>query len=164
LVFFFSENPATAAVWRQLTFSVAEEFLPAQAAQMMWPIFEENMPLLAALLPDSADDPLGTRGVLEEAFTFSCMLRGTNADGDALYRSFVPKIASTLHPGMVELVKPCRRIERGEVDRVGATVFPGLFEVLPTPSMVPTVIRPAQVICECELLETTNSDHPSPPT
>ena len=130
---------------------------------MMQTIFEENMPLLAALLPDSANDPLGTRGVLVEAFTFSCMLRGPNADGDALYRSFVPKIASTLHSGMV-LVKPCRRIERGEVDRVGATIFPGLFEVLPTPSMVQTVVRPARVICECELLETTSSNPLSPPT
>ena len=159
---FFSGDPAAAAIWRQKTFFVAEEFLPAQAAQMVRTIFEENMPSLAKLLPDSADDPLGTRGVLEEAFTFSCMLRGTNADGDALYRSFVPKIASTLDPGMVELVKPCRRMERGEVDRVGATIFPGLFEVLPTPSMVQTVVRPAQVICECELLEAT-SNNPSPP-
>ena len=129
---------------------------------MVRTIFEENMPSLAKLLPDSEDDPFGTRGLLEEAFTFSCMLRGTNADGDALYRSFVPKIASTLHPGMVELVKPCRRMERGEVDRVGATIFPGLFEVLPSPSMVRTVIRPAQVICECELLETTSSNPSSP--
>jgi hypothetical protein len=48
---------------------------------MMQTIFEGNLPLLAALLPDSADDPLGTRGVLEEAFKFSCMLRGANADG-----------------------------------------------------------------------------------
>jgi hypothetical protein len=162
---FFSGNPATAAAWRQQTFSVAVEFLPTQAAQMVRKIFEENMPLLAALLPDSADDPLGTRGVLEEAFTFSCMLRGgTNADGDVLYRSFVPKIASTLDTGMVELVKPCRLSERGEVDRVGATIFPGLFEVLPAPSMVQTVVRPAQVICECELLETTSGDPSSPLT
>ena len=158
---FLSGNPATAAVWRQQTLSVAVELLPAQAVQMMRTIFKENMPLLAALLPDSTDDPLGTRDVLEEAFSFSCMLRGINVDRDALYRSFVPKIASTLDLGMVELVKPCRRIERGEVDRIGATIFPGLFEVLPTPSMVQTVVRPAQVICECELLETT-SNNPSP--
>jgi hypothetical protein len=123
-------------------------------------IFEGKLPLLAALLPDSADDSLGTRGVLEDAFKFSCMLRGANADGDALYRSFVPKLASTLHLGLIELVRPCRRSERGEVDRVGATIFPGFVEVLPTPPVVQTVVRRAQVICECELLATTTISSP----
>jgi len=63
-------------------------------------IFEENMPSLAALLPDSAEDPLGTRGVLEYAFMFSCMLRdeATNAGpgADALYRSSAPCIDTRL--------------------------------------------------------------------
>ena len=62
-----------------------------------------------------------------------------------------------LHLGQVELVKPCRRGERGEVDRVGATGSLGLFEVLPTLPMVQTVVRRAQVICECELLATSGS-------
>ena len=126
---------------------------------MMRTIFEQKLPLLAALVPDSAEDPLGTRDVLEDAFKFSCMLRGTGTgqNADALYRSFVPKLGSMLHLGLVELVKPCRRGERGEVDRVGATVFPGLFEVMPTPPMVQTVVRRAQVICECELLANSHS-------
>ena len=124
----------------------------------MQTIFEGNLPLLAALLPNSlsADDSLGTRGMLEDAFKFSCMLRSENTDADTLYRSFVPKLASELHPGVMELVKPCRRNEHGEVDRVGATVFPGLFEILPTPPVVQTVVRRARVVCECELLATSN--------
>jgi hypothetical protein len=147
---------AAAAVWRRHTLSVA---LENPTPEMMQRISEQNMPLLAVLLSDSAKDPLGTHGVLEEAFKFSCMLRGANADADALYRSFVPKLASTLDPGMVELVMPCRRSERGEIDHVGVTIFPGLVEVLPTPSNAQTVVRRAQVICECELLATPSSNY-----
>jgi hypothetical protein len=153
-VLFFSGNVATAAVWRRHTFSIAVEFLRPEMLRM---IFEKNMPLLAALLPASTEALLGTHSVLEDAFKFSCMLRGANADADALYRSFVPKLGSTLNLGLVELVKPCRRSERGEVDRVGVTLFPGLFEVLPTPPMVQTVVRRAQVVCECGLLATSDA-------
>lgn len=119
-------------------------------------VFEEHMPLLAALLPDIANDPFGTRGLLEDAFKFSCMLRDANADVDVLYRSFVPELASKLNTGLIELVKPCQRSERGEVDRVGATIFPGIVQISPTPPIAQTVVRRAQVICECELLETSN--------
>ena len=117
------------------------------------------MPSLAALLPDSAEDSLGTRRVLEDAFKFSCMLRGVPAgagpDADALYRSFVPELASPLYPGLIELVKRCRGSERGEADRVGATIFPGLVKVLPTPPIMQTVVRRALVICECDFLATS---------
>ena len=146
-------DASAAAVWRRHTFSVAVE---NPTPEMMRMIFKQSMPSLAALLPDSAEDPLGMRGLLEDAFKFSRILRGAGSDADALYRSFVPKLASTLHPGMMELVRPCRRSERGEADRVGTTVFPGLVEVLPTPPIVRTVIRRAQVICECELLATSS--------
>jgi len=159
-----TRDEAAAAVWRRHTFSVAVDYL---SPEVMRTIFEKNMPLLAALLPDSAEDPLGTRSVLEDAFKFSCMLRGAGSDADALYRSFVPELASPLYPGLIELVKRCRRRERGEVDRVGATIFPGLVEVLPTPPIVQTVVRRAMVICECELLATSNpvsAPAPPPPT
>lgn len=146
---FHSGNVATAAIWRRHTFSIAVEFL---SPEMMRAIFEQNMPVLAALLPDCAEDAFGARDVLEDAFKFSCILRGANADADALYRSFVPKLASTLNPGRVEIVNPCRRSQRGEVDSVGVTIFPGLIEVLPTPPVVQKVVRRAKVICECELL------------
>jgi len=144
-----TRDVTAAAVWRRHTFSVAEENPTPEITRM---IFERKMPLLAALLPD----PLGPQGVLEDAFKFSCVLRGENADSVTLYRSFVPKLASTLDLGMVELVKPCRRSGRGEVDCVGATIFPGLCEILPSPPIVQTVVRRAQVICECELLATSN--------
>ncbi|KAN0140365.1 hypothetical protein V8E53_001574 [Lactarius tabidus] len=149
----FDRDATAAAVWRRHTFSVAVEHPTPETMRM---IFEQKTPLLAALLPDSAEVPLGTRDVLKDAFKFSCMLRGTGPDSDALYRSFVLKLGSALHLGLVELVKPCPRSNRGEVDRVGATIFPGLFEVLPTPPMVQTVVRRAQVICECELLATSS--------
>ena len=155
MVFFSPGDVAAAAVWRRHTFSVAVDYLSIEMLRM---IFEENMPSLAALLPDSAEDSLGTRRVLEDAFKFSCMLRGVPAgagpDADALYRSFVPELASPLYPGLIELVKRCRRSERGEADRVGATIFPGLVKVLPTPPIMQTVVRRALVICECELLAT----------
>jgi hypothetical protein len=162
----FLGDVTAAAVWRRHTLSVAVEYLPRE---MMRVIFEEKMPLLAALLPDSADDPLGTRSVLEDAFKFSCVLRGAPADADpntdALYRSFVPDLASTLDPDLMELVGRCHRSERGEVDRVGVTIFPGLVKILPTPS-IETVVRRAQVVCECELLATSDpvSAPPPPPT
>jgi hypothetical protein len=130
-------------------------------------IFEEHVPSLAALLPDKPDDPLGTRAVLEQAYTFSRMLHSMPAaagpGADMFYRSFVPELASTLYPHRVELAKRCRRSERGELDRVGATIFPGLVKVGHTPlgPAVPlghttqVVVRRAQVICECALQATS---------
>ncbi|KAN0120790.1 hypothetical protein V8E52_004059 [Russula decolorans] len=118
----------------------------------------------AALLKDQPDDPLGTRTVLEDAYRFSCMLHGAPATAgpaaDAFYRSFIPRaeLGSTLYPRQVELAKRCRRSERGEVGRVGATIFPGLVKVsrnlnLPGPGVASgdtanTVVRRAQVICD----------------
>ena len=145
----FSGNVATAAVWRRHTFSIAVEFLRPELLRMA---FEQNMPSLAELLPDSVKDALGTRRVLEDAFAFSCMLHGANSDSDALYRSFVPKLGSTLNLDLVELVNSdvCPHMH-GEVHRVGVTVFPGLVEVLPTTPIAQTVILRAKVICDCVL-------------
>ncbi|KAH9023449.1 hypothetical protein EDB85DRAFT_316094 [Lactarius pseudohatsudake] len=87
----FARDATAAAVWRRHTFSVAVEHL---TPEMMRTIFEENMPSLAALLPDSAEDTLGRLGVLQDAFHFSRMLHGAPASAgpsaDALYRPFVP--------------------------------------------------------------------------
>lgn len=169
----FARDPTVAAVWRRQTFSAAVENVAPETTRM---IFEENVPSLAALLPDGADDdPLGTRGVLEDAYMFSRMLHGAPATagpgGDAFYRSFVPELASTLYPRQVELAKRCRRSERGELDRVGATIFPGLVKVsrtLPGPGAAPgdntqTVVRRAQVICECALLASSYTVSAPPP-
>ncbi|TFY64365.1 hypothetical protein EVG20_g5971 [Dentipellis fragilis] len=75
---------------------------------------------------------------------------------DAFYRSFVPEVGSTLYARQVELVKRCLRSERGELDRVGATIFPGLVKVSRDAVAVgvpntQAVVRRAQVICECAL-------------
>ena len=163
-----------AAVWRRQTFSAAVEDVATETTRM---IFEEHVPSLAALLPDSPDDPLGTRAVLEQAYRFSRMLHGAPAvagpSADTFYRSFVPELASTLYPHRVELAKRCRCSERGELDRVGATIFPGLVKVShapPGPGVPPghttqTVVRRAQVICECALQATNYPvSAPPPPT
>ncbi|KAI0255038.1 hypothetical protein BJV78DRAFT_1111051, partial [Lactifluus subvellereus] len=157
----FARDPTVAAVWRRQTFSAAVETVSPETT---WMIFEEHVPSLAALLPgDGPDDPLGTFAVLEQAYKFSRMLHGAPAvagpGADTFYRSFVPELASTLYPHRVELAKRCRRSERGELDRVGATIFPGLVKVsraAPGPGVAlgtttQTVVRRAQVICECAL-------------
>jgi len=172
----FARDPTVAAVWRRQTFSAAVENVAPETTRM---IFEEHVPSLAALLHDTPDDPLGTRAVLEHAYKFSRMLHGApaaaGAGADAFYRSFVPELASTLYPRQVELSKRCRRSERGELDRVGATIFPGLVKVSRTPpgpgvpmgDTTQTVVRRAQVICECALQATSypgSAPPPPPPT
>jgi len=165
-------DPTVAAVWRRQTFSAAVENVAPETTRM---IFEEHVPSLAALLTDNVDDPLGTREVLKHAYKFSRMLHSApttaGAGADAFYRSFVPELGNTLYPRQVELAKRCRRSERGELDRVGATIFPGLVKVSRTPSgpgVAPgdntqTVMRRAQVICECALLATSYPVSAPPP-
>ncbi|KAH9036030.1 hypothetical protein EDB83DRAFT_2180580, partial [Lactarius deliciosus] len=169
---FLHPYATTAAVWRRHTFSAAVEHLTPETMRV---IFEEIMPSLAVLLPDSAEDMLGTRGVLQDAFDFSRVLHGalasTGSGSDALYRLFVPELASTLYPLQIVLMKRCHRSERGELDRVDATIFPGLVKVLPTPpgpGVTPgkntqTVVRRAEVICECAFLATNYPISVPPP-
>ena len=128
------------------------------------------MPNLTKLLqlypmsdPTSHQSPNSVTRVLEAAYDFSRMLHGSSSSAggtvDAFYRAFVPELLSDLFPRQIELVKRCITSERGEVDRVGATVFPGLVKVSKgpaTPSNDPnagrpiqTVVRRAQVICYC---------------
>jgi len=85
------------------------------------------------------------------------MLHGAGSTtNDAFYRAFVPELGSVLYPRQIELVKRCLKSERGELDRVGATIFPGLGKVSRSASAQEgentyTVVRRAQVICECAL-------------
>src|SRR6202012_3078882 len=88
-------------------------------------ILAEQMPETSALFKDAEGAMLG---ILEHAYTFSRMLHGS-ASGDASYKAFVPELGSALYPRQVELVKRCMKSERGEVDVVGATLFPGLVKV-----------------------------------
>ena len=72
----------------------------------------------------------GGVSILESAYAFSRMLHSSGSNSsDAFYRAFVPELGSTLYPRQIELVKRCLRSERGELDRVGATIFPGLVKV-----------------------------------
>jgi hypothetical protein len=106
--------------------------------------------------------PLAGIEILQDAYAFSRMVHGSQIPGsstvDAFYRLYVPEIGTALHPAQVELVKRCHRMERNkEPDRVGATVFPGLVKLSRNPvtksadAVVQTVVRRAQVICECAL-------------
>lgn len=177
-----------ASVWRRQTFSAAVETFTSEMSQL---ILDDNLPNLTKVLglypaeSSSPQPPNSVTRVLEAAYDFSRMLHGSasSAGGtvDAFYRAFVPELASTLYPRQIELVKRCMTSERGESDRVGATVFPGLVKVSRGPAtpndqpdtsnVVQTVVRRAQVICDCALrmgmpTSSTNGSimsSPSPP-
>jgi hypothetical protein len=151
-----------ACVWRRQTFSAAvESFSP----EMSKHIFLEHIPTLIQLLSPSSGNTITAAciSILESAFAFSRMLHGSQSisggTSDAFYRAFVPEPASTLYPRQIELVKRCLKCERGDLCRVGATISPGLVKVTGgpvTPSgeitgNVQTVVRRAQVICDCAL-------------
>ncbi|THH15560.1 hypothetical protein EW146_g4936 [Bondarzewia mesenterica] len=155
----FARDPTVASVWRRQTFSAAVDVC---SPEMSGAILDEHMPALTDLIT-AGPTTASSFTVLESACEFSRMLHGSpsSAGGtiDAFYRSFVPELGSTLYPRQVELVKRCLRSERGELDRVGATIFPGLVKVSRGPitpggqsaDNVHTVVRRAQVICECAL-------------
>lgn len=95
----------------------------------------ELMKMLSGKIPAS-----GGVSILESAYAFSRMLHSSgSSSSDAFYRAFVPELGSTLYPRQIELVKRCLRSERGELDRVGATIFPGLVKVSRTTGTEETV-------------------------
>jgi hypothetical protein len=128
-------------------------------------ILTEHIPTIIELLSPSSGELGASAGavILESAYTFSRMLHGSSSTAggtaDAFYRAFVPEIGSTLYPRQIELVKRCLKSERNEQDKVGATIFPGLVKVTRGPvsptgqptENVQTVVRRAQVICQCAL-------------
>ncbi|KAH9847703.1 hypothetical protein C2E23DRAFT_787174 [Lenzites betulinus] len=158
----FSRDPTVAAVWRRQTFSAAVETC---SVDMSLFFLSEHMPNLTQLLSIGADTPKASPSgavipVLEAAYDFSRMLHSAPSSSggqvDAFYRAFVPDVGAAMNPRHIELVKRCQRTERGEPDRVGATVFPGLVKVTrgvagQSPDAMQTVVRRAQVICECAL-------------
>ncbi|KAH7930163.1 hypothetical protein BV22DRAFT_78419 [Leucogyrophana mollusca] len=157
-------NPVVACVWRRQTFSAAVEECSPQMTQA---ILMDQLPTLVPLLAKSGSmTEFPGISVLDSAYSFSRMLHGASSTSggsiDAFYRSFVPEIGSTLYPRQIELVRRCLKSERGDVDRVGATIFPGLVKVTRTPTAgrsqdnVQTVVRRAQVICECALASAGN--------
>ncbi|KIJ12786.1 hypothetical protein PAXINDRAFT_136667 [Paxillus involutus ATCC 200175] len=153
----FSRNPVVAGVWRRQTFSAAVE---SCSPELTSSILSDQLPMLIKLLAQQAQ---GAIAILAAAYGFSRTLHGSSPSSgsaaDAFYRSFVPEIGSQLYARQIELVRRCMRSERGEVDRVGATIFPGLVKVSRGPMLpggqsqenVQTVVRRAQVMCECAL-------------
>ena len=84
--------------------------------------------------------------------------------GEAFYRAFVPELGGGMSPQEIELVKRCLKSERGEPDRVGATVFPGLVKVTNPDEAEErmNVVRRAQCICECALSGSWNTSAVNP--
>lgn len=119
-------------MWRRQTFSAAvDSCTPEMSLSILYEQIPELMRQLNGALPTS-----GGVSILESAYEFSRMLHGSNSSsGDAFYRAFVPELGSTLYPRQIELVKRCLRSERGELDRVGATIFPGLVKVTRGPPL-----------------------------
>lgn len=127
-------------------------------------LIEQLSSLLKVLSPSGSFSSTAGGQVLDSALNFSRMLHGSNSSAggtvDAFYRAFVPELGSTLYPRQIELVKRCLLSEQGEADCVGATIFPGLVKVTrgpmvpggQVPETIQTVVRRAQVICECAMV------------
>lgn len=160
-----------ACVWRRQTFSAAVESCSPEMTQGI--LLEQLPSLLKVLSPSNSFSPTTGGQVLDSALHFSRMLHGSNSSAggtvDAFYRAFVPELGSALYPRQIELVKRCLLSEQGEADRVGTTIFPGLVKVTRGP-MVPggqapesaqTVVRRAQVICECAMASVAASGVPA---
>ncbi|KAJ7649986.1 hypothetical protein FB45DRAFT_732143 [Roridomyces roridus] len=140
----FNRDPTLASVWRRQTFSAAVE---SCTEDMSYSILSEHIPHLTHLLQTVNALP---SSVLDSAYHFSRMLHASRSTGSAFYRAFVPELGAALQPREIELVKRCLRHERGELDRVGCTMFPGLVKV-DGGGDDNTVVRRAQVICECAM-------------
>ncbi|KAF8311063.1 hypothetical protein DL93DRAFT_2083739 [Clavulina sp. PMI_390] len=169
----FQRDPTVASVWRRQTFSAAVE---AFTAEMSAHVLSEHLPSLLEVLsplptnqmispPPPAVLSEGLAAILNSAYDFSRMLHasktasgGQSGGADAFYKSFVPELGSVLYPKQIELLKRCRKHESGEIDKVGACVFPGLVKVArgiegaQTNETGQMVVRRAQVVCECALL------------
>ncbi|GAA5899513.1 hypothetical protein JCM6882_001137 [Rhodosporidiobolus microsporus] len=182
----FHREPLVASVWRRQTFSAAVDSLDPE---MSLSLFHEHMPHVFGLInpsptptnpaPSIAPD---LEAVLDASYVYSRMLHKSYSPGGALegsgfYRSFVCQVGSPLDPTQLELIKKCYRTERGEPERVGACLFPGLvketaIDTTPLPQISirhgpgagslnrvqqkkretrTLVVRRAQVICECAL-------------
>ncbi|KAG8864792.1 hypothetical protein FRB96_003378 [Tulasnella sp. 330] len=162
----FARDPTVASVWRRQTFSAAVEEVSPALSQF---ILDEHIPSLVRLLSsDGHTASPAMMSILDNAYAFSRMLHGSRSSSggitDAFYRAYVPELGNVLYPRQIELVKRCLQSECGEVDRVGSCIFFGLVKMTKTPENAPpsgpngevpeltqTVVRRAQVICECAL-------------
>ncbi|KAG2018075.1 hypothetical protein CC2G_007526 [Coprinopsis cinerea AmutBmut pab1-1] len=127
----FARDPTVACVWRRQTFTAAvESCTPDMSMSILYEQIPSVMKILNGKLPIS-----GGVSILDSAYAFSRMLHGAGSTAnDAFYRAFVPELGSALYPRQIELVKRCLKSERGELDRVGATIFPGLVKISRSPT------------------------------
>ncbi|KAK4051513.1 hypothetical protein OIO90_004727 [Microbotryomycetes sp. JL221] len=128
----FNREPLVASVWRRQTFSAAVESL---SPSMAISIFTEHMPSLFSVINPTETLSPALSEVLEASYTFSRMLHASNSqmgggtiESGGFYRAYTPTIGSQLDPTQLELIKKCYRCERGEPERVGACLFPGLVK------------------------------------
>ncbi|KAH8921345.1 hypothetical protein BT69DRAFT_1298721 [Atractiella rhizophila] len=129
----FVREPLVAAVWRRQTFSAAVDSIdPSLALTILTEHLPSTFPIISPH-PSQLDPSLSQ--LLTSAYTFSRMLHASGrtgaaaAEGSSFFKAFVPEVGSVLEPGPIELVKRCARAERGEMERVGCCVFPGLVKV-----------------------------------
>ena len=149
-----------ASVWRRQTYSAAVESCTPEMSLL---IMNDTIPNLTRLLSTDGKTPPPTcTQILDNAYAFSRMLHGSKSTSggttDAFYRAFAPEVGSVLHPRQIELIKRCLKSERGEQDRVGACVFPGLVKISRGQAEggkdaedTQVVVRRAQVLCQCAL-------------
>jgi len=167
----FARDPTVACVWRRQTFSAAVDSFSPEMSEVL---LKDSLPALLELLatPTHSVPPVLV-AILDSAFSFSRMLHGSKSGAggkmDAFYKAFVPDLATSLDPHQVELVKRCLKAEQGELDHVGACIFPGLVKITgglgPSRSAEPTqqtVMKRALVMCECAL-GLSDSLHPGVP-
>lgn len=156
----FARDATVASVWRRQTYSAAVESCTPEMSIL---IMKETIPNLTKLVSiDGKTPPPTCTQILDNAYAFSRMLHGSKSTSggttDAFYRAFVPELGSVLHPRQIELIKRCLKSERGEQDRVGACVFPGLVKISRGQAEggkdvedTQVVVRRAQVLCQCAL-------------
>ncbi len=154
----FEREPLVASVWRRQTFSAAVATLdPAMALSLFSahmpatfrivnPRASQLSPPLAEVLEAAytfsrmlhASRAAASGGAMEAGGFYRAFVRPHHRRllclahhpplTNFLPRTQVPELGSALDPTKLELIKKCYRTERGEPERVGACLFPGLVK------------------------------------
>ncbi|KDE02859.1 hypothetical protein, variant 1 [Microbotryum lychnidis-dioicae p1A1 Lamole] len=130
----FDREPLVASVWRRQTFSASLTHLSERTC---FSLLSRHIPAISYLLNPSPTHLSPSLLTMLEAFhlyartlhsSATAMGGGGGVEGSGFYRAYVPQIGTLLDPGRLELIKRCYRTERGEPERVGACLFPGLVK------------------------------------
>ncbi|SCV73265.1 BQ2448_7190 [Microbotryum intermedium] len=130
----FEREPLVASVWRRQTFSASLTHLSERTC---FSLLSRHIPAISYLLNPSPTHLSSSLSTMLEAFhlyartlhsSATAMGGGGGVEGSGFYRAYVPQIGTLLDPGRLELIKRCYRTERGEPERVGACLFPGLVK------------------------------------